>query len=281
MSLQRLFPDKPRAEGQNGLAEEIFVTFLAYSCLMVFPSLASVLFTPFLPLLASVFSLFFTAVAFVPIFVFLRFAARDKSRALYISKSTLRPSYLLFYPISALFLLLLVFVLCLFGAYAYVGMRADAFLYLPLLFLGYLVQGSAEELLCRGFLMSSLSARFGGVISAGVSALFFSLMHIFNPALSVLGLLNIFLFGLFFASLTQKTGSILPACLFHAGWNFLLSLIGVQISGTAPVHSLLILESKKDFLTGGSFGPEASPILCVLLLILLCASCFENARSKK
>ena len=31
--------------------------------------------------------------------------------------------------------------------------------------------------------------------------------------LSVWGLLNIFLFGLFFASLTQKTGSILPACL--------------------------------------------------------------------
>ena len=172
-------------------------------------------------------------------------------------------------------------MLFLFGAYAYVGIRTDAFLYLPLLFLGYLVQGSAEELLCRGFLMSALSARFGGVISAGVSALFFSLMHIFNPALSVFGILNIFLFGLFFASLTQKTGSILPACLFHAGWNFFLSLIGVQISGITPVYSLLVLEIKKDFLAGGGFGPEASPVLCILLFMLLCVSCLESIHLKK
>jgi membrane protease YdiL (CAAX protease family) len=165
-------------------------------------------------------------------------------------------------------LVLFLAALLLLGVYTYVGMAEGAAYILPLLAF-FLVQGSAEELLCRGGLMPVLSSCFGGTAAAVGSALVFSLMHAMNSGVSFFAFLNIFLFGLFFASVTQRTESVFPACGLHAGWNFAQSLLGLPVSGNASPYALFCFEGRVSLWSGGAFGPEASPILTPLLLALL------------
>ena len=180
------------------------------------------------------------------------------------------------FGIGMLALLIAVLLVC--GAYAYIGM-AEGPAYILLLLVFFLVQGSIEELLCRGVLMPVLSSHFGGTAAAVGSALVFSLMHAMNPGISFFALLNVFLFGLFFASVTQRKKSLFPACGLHAGWNFAQSIFGLQVSGNAAPHALFRLECHLPWLSGGAFGPEASPILSVLLFALL-AMLFIRAEKK-
>lgn len=66
-----------------------------------------------------------------------------------------------------------------------------------LIFLGFCVQGFAEELLFKGYFMisiASMSTTFVGIIT---NSLIFSLNHAINPNVTMISLLNIFLFGLF------------------------------------------------------------------------------------
>ncbi len=177
-------------------------------------------------------------------------------------------------------LALLMAALFLTGAYVYVG-TGEGSSYILLLLVFFLVQGSAEELLCRGVLMPVLSSCFGGTAAAVCSALVFSLMHAMNPGISFFALLNVFLFGLFFASVTQRKESLFPACGLHAGWNFAESLLGLQVSGIASPHALLHFKSRIPWLCGGSFGPEGSPILTCFLLVLLAVPLLRDKKENR
>ncbi|MBQ8269375.1 MAG: CPBP family intramembrane metalloprotease [Clostridia bacterium] len=281
MMLRRLFPEERCAAEtmrRGGLFEEAVAFLFAYLFLLLFPSLSQLFLSPFFPKTAPLVSLFFTAAALLPLLLFLRIFSRAKAEAFYLSRGSIRVKGLLYFPLGIALFVFLVGLLCLTGAFKYVGASRESLSYLPLLFFAYLVQGSTEELLCRGFLLSALSARFGGAVSALISAAVFSLMHVFNPAISLIGLLNIFLFGLLFASLTQRTKSLLPAALLHAGWNFSLSLFGVRISGTMPAFSVFFFENRRPFLSGANFGPEASPLLSVALIAILFLLAFLKPR---
>ena len=65
-----------------------------------------------------------------------------------------------------------------------------------LIMLGWMIQGAAEELLARGFVLPILGVRWGTWPAVIVSSLFFSLLHLANPNISAISVLNLFLFGL-------------------------------------------------------------------------------------
>ena len=264
--LCRLFPEKP-SQNAPDLAWAVIAVLLSYLLLSLAPSLLLLLLRSAVPSLAGELALLGTAAVLLPIFGYCRLSMRSAKSTLYLER--LRARCVGFFFLGAGLMLLLSVLLLALGAYRLEGFDPSALPYAALLLAVYLVQGSAEELLCRGLLMRSVSARFGGTLAALVSAAFFSLMHIFNPSVSFLGLFNIFLFGLVFASVTQKSQSLLGACLLHAGWNFCVQLLGVQVSGSEARHSLVCLSSDMPFLSGGAFGPEASPLLTLLLLLLL------------
>ena len=141
---------------------------------------------------------------------------------------------------------------------------------LILSFLAYLVVGSAEEFLCRGYLMPSLCNATSPISAILISALFFSLMHISNPGFSAVAALNIFLFGILLGFLVLRTGNIWIACGLHAAWNFTEgALFGMPISGTATGRSLLVSTLAEGRVTtnGGEFGPEGGVAVTVILLL--------------
>ncbi len=139
---------------------------------------------------------------------------------------------------------------------------------------GYLIQGSAEEFLYRGYLMPSLCNATHPLSAVLLSALFFSLMHTSNPGFSLIAGLNIFLFGVLLGLLVFRTGNLFIACGLHAAWNFAEgTLFGMSVSGTEPSHSVLLslFVEGRTLTNGGAFGPEggiaASLILVVALIV--------------
>jgi hypothetical protein len=140
-----------------------------------------------------------------------------------------------------------------------------------LFLLGFLIQGMAEEVLCRSYLMVSLSRGWPVWVCALLNSLLFSILHLGNDNVSVIALINIFLFGLFASMLTLRRGSIWMAGAVHSMWNFAQgNLFGIPVSGIqglpSPLSSRLESGALRELLNGGAFGLEGGLAVTVVLL---------------
>lgn len=132
-------------------------------------------------------------------------------------------------------------------------------LYIIGYFLGYLLQGMAEEVLCRGYLMVSLSRRYHVTLAVAASSLFFAFLHSGNSGLTPLAYINLFLFGVLASLLLLDFGNIWIAGAFHSIWNFAQgNIYGVQVSGMDVSNSVLSTSytDGMEIINGGSFGME-------------------------
>ncbi len=141
---------------------------------------------------------------------------------------------------------------------------------LLLFFVGFLIQGMSEELLCRSYLMVSLSRGCPLWACAVTNALLFSLIHIGNPGVTVIALVNIFLFGLFASMLTLRRGSIWMVGALHSMWNFAQgNLFGIPVSGMGGIASPLRAEAAEGtwqtLVNGGAFGLEGGLAVTAVL----------------
>lgn len=152
----------------------------------------------------------------------------------------------------------------------------SALIPIVVLLLGFIVQGSTEEIIFRGWLMQLIASRHGLWIAIAVNSALFGLVHAGNAEPSkelALGVANILLFGVFISLYAAREGSLWGVCGWHAAWNWLLGLgFGLEVSGSAVATTPLItdLTTRPDaawWLTGASFGPEASVVATVVLLI--------------
>lgn len=63
-------------------------------------------------------------------------------------------------------------------------------------------------------------------------SLFFSVFHLVNPNITIIGFINIIVAGIFFSILYLKSNSILLVSFIHAFWNFTIGcILGSNISG--------------------------------------------------
>lgn len=135
---------------------------------------------------------------------------------------------------------------------------------------GYLVQGMSEEVLCRGVLMQKLSIRYAPIVAILINALFFAALHLANPGLTLLAILNLILFGVFASLYMWKRGNIWGIAALHSAWNFAQgNLFGVQVSGTpitASVFGVSVTEGGK-WINGGSFGLEGGLAVTIIYVI--------------
>jgi membrane protease YdiL (CAAX protease family) len=141
-----------------------------------------------------------------------------------------------------------------------------------LFFVGFLIQGMSEEMLCRSYLMISLSRKWPLWVCAVTNALLFSLLHLGNPGVTAIALINIFLFGLFASLLTLRRGSIWMVGAVHSMWNFAQgNLFGIPVSGLAGCPSPLVTEMGEGkwqtLAGGGSFGLEGGLAVTVVLAV--------------
>ena len=126
--------------------------------------------------------------------------------------------------------------------------------------------------------MTSIVRRNSVTCAVMVNSLVFSLLHAFNPSgMSVLPLINLFLFGIFASLMFIRSGNIWLCAAFHSVWNLLQgNLLGIPVSGI-KIPSILssVFSERLWFVNGGDFGLEGgigvSVVLIAGCLILLFA----------
>ena len=168
-------------------------------------------------------------------------------------------------------------LLCAFLAMANGDIRLTFSSFRPISFLvifaAVFVQSSAEELLCRVFVYHRLMRRYGkSVLAVLVNSAFFALNHIFNDGISVLAMLNIFLYGLLFSAMVVYMDSPWATMTAHTAWNFCQNiLLGLPNSGNVLPYSVFKLETAAatdSFAYSVAFGLEGTITACVTLFVV-------------
>lgn len=157
----------------------------------------------------------------------------------------------------------------------------------PLLFLlflaGFGIQGMAEEVLCRGYFMVSVGRRYSVAAAVFLNSAVFSLLHIFNPGISPLAVINLLLVGIVFSLYFLRTGNIWGVGALHSVWNFVQgNVFGMEVSGLNLSCSLF--ESSTDparsFWNGGAFGPEGGFSVTIVMVIAILLLLFWKITSR-
>ncbi len=124
----------------------------------------------------------------------------------------------------------------------------------------YVVVGINEELMMRGYVMQNLAAGLNMFWAVFISSAVFGLMHLGNPHASWLSSLNIAVVGVLLAAGYLVTRSLWLPIGLHFGWNFFQGTVfGFPVSGVGAdaFHLIRQTVAGPEWVTGGSFGPEA------------------------
>ncbi|MFO1305731.1 MAG: CPBP family intramembrane glutamic endopeptidase [Burkholderiales bacterium] len=170
-------------------------------------------------------------------------------------------------------------VLAIFGAFAIGGIGSLAGVGIALS--SSLGAAIVEEILFRGILYRLVEAAFGSSVAIVVSAVLFGAAHAFSPNATALATIAIAIeAGVLLALAYAVTRRLWFAIGFHAGWNFTQGgVFGLAVSGHRSDGLLLGQTSGPEWLTGGSFGPEAS-VVAVALGIVSAAVIYGRARQR-
>ena len=126
-------------------------------------------------------------------------------------------------------------------------------------FIGWVIQGFNEELMCRSILMNYFAA-INGVKSAIITnSLIFAILHLGNDGFGIFPFINIFLMGVIFSLLFYLSDDIFLPAAVHTFWNFAQgNVYGINVSGITQSNISLIKTqlTGNPFLTGGAFGVE-------------------------
>ena len=140
-------------------------------------------------------------------------------------------------------------------------------------FIGYMIQGMAEEVLCRGYLFVSLTRRYHVINSAIFSAVFFAMLHGMNVGVDGFAIFNLFLYGLFAALLFADCENIWIVGAFHSVWNFVQgNLYGISVSGnkiTSSIFTSTAADGGATVINGGTFGMEGGFAVTIVLIIAI------------
>ena len=156
------------------------------------------------------------------------------------------------------------------GFFEWGQLTLGPFLYILILFPLWMIQGGAEELVTRAWLLPVSVKKTNLLIGLLTSSLLFALLHLGNPDIGILPIVNIALFGLFANLYLLRTDNVWGIIGLHAAWNFSQgNIYGFSVSGTGVDAAVLnfIPKSEWSWLTGGVFGAEASIFSSLILLL--------------
>lgn len=135
--------------------------------------------------------------------------------------------------------------------------------------LGYMIQGMAEEVMCRGYFLVSVSRRYPLAVGIAANAVLFAALHLLNNGISVLAFINLVLFGIFASVYFVKRGNIWGVGALHSIWNLVQgNVYGIRVSGVQSSCTILSSEmvAGRELINGGDFGLEGGLAVTIVLV---------------
>ena len=134
----------------------------------------------------------------------------------------------------------------------------------------FTIPAAMEEAVVRGYAFQAVVESWGVGAALTITAIIFGALHYGNPDFGWVPLINITLAGVLLGVVYLKTLSLWWATGVHLGWNWTLGYLA-----DVPVSGLELMDAPyyeghpvgPEWLSGGGFGPEASLIAAVVLLL--------------
>ena len=145
-----------------------------------------------------------------------------------------------------------------------------------IVFVFVFIQSSSEEMWCRGFMYERINVHYPLWVAILVNGMFFAALHLMNPGVSALPIIDIALCGLSFSIAKWYTGSIWFPMGIHTAWNFTQNLIfGLPNSGIVSEASIFGLDAasaRDSAVYNVSFGVEGAipAVMTDCLLGVIC-----------
>jgi len=126
-----------------------------------------------------------------------------------------------------------------------------------------------EELIIHGYAFQLLVRKLGAFATILPAGVLFGLMHLGNQNVTVLGIINTMAWGVLLGYAYVRTGALWLPIGLHFGWNFVLPLFGVNLSGfTMGVTGYALAWTAGDLWSGGGYGPEGSVPTTLVVMAL-------------
>lgn len=126
-----------------------------------------------------------------------------------------------------------------------------------------------EEMLFRGYGFQVLMGGLGRFATILPVSVLFSLAHLNNPNATLMSTVNTFGFSVVLGYAFIRSGDLWLPIGVHFGWNWVLPLFGVNLSGfTMGVTGFAMHWKVGAIWSGGNYGPEASALTSLVIILL-------------
>ena len=220
-------------------------------------------------------TLFSTVFSIVATIIFCKFIERRPLTSMGFVKKNAFRDYLVGLGIGFLMFGAVVLINVLTGAMSIQGLNKNlsvvSVIFILIFFIGFVLQGASEEILVRGYFMTSLGSKHNLWLALLISSGMFGLLHIGNPGFTFLGFVNIVLVGILFGLYIICFDNIWGACALHTMWNFVQgNFYGIPVSGLEVSDSVLIttINEEMEIINAGLFGAEGG--LATTIVQVLC-----------
>jgi membrane protease YdiL (CAAX protease family) len=135
-----------------------------------------------------------------------------------------------------------------------------------------LIAATGEEMIFRGYAFQLLIEKIGPFATVLPVGVIFGLAHASNPNATIIGVLNTVLWGILLGYAFLRSHDLWLPIGLHYGWNAVLPLFGVNLSGlTIDVTRYSYRWDLTPLWSGGSYGPEGGLLTTIFAIALFFA----------
>ena len=134
------------------------------------------------------------------------------------------------------------------------------------------VAAFGEEMIYRGYAFQLLVEKIGPFATILPVSVIFGATHMANPNASTLGVANTMIWGVLLGYAFLRSRDLWLPIGLHFGWNAVLPLFGVNLSGlTIEVTRYYYRWDLRSLWSGGGYGPEGGLLTTVFVITLFVA----------
>ena len=128
---------------------------------------------------------------------------------------------------------------------------------------------AGEEMLFRGYAFQLLVGVLGPFATILPFGVLFGFAHMANQNITMLGVGNTMLWGVLLGYAVVRSGDLWLAIGLHFGWNWILPVFGVNLSGfTMGVTGVTVRWRVSGLWSGGAYGPEGGLLTSAVIVAL-------------